>query len=463
VPEIILLSEYGKPIAEYRGHGILTLDDGRAPECSFVAGQLSDGLVLILCEFGPNFYASYNSAKHFQGETPDGFRVHTEHALQGYAFLPQAQVGWPAAFHTKTLIVEPPNATGNLQTLHFGLTNFEFTASEADEERNGLLLSLKLQSGKDVTQLQIIPRPNYDQIMERVRVLRATDVVCEAVVRIDSNHSLAAVTDTIENLSHLMSVARGTTVQWVYRDHYDQSGVLTKREHHSRITRHYSPLHIFPGWYEWETKSFLENQYGPYVELREPYMLNKGMISAYLEAKAEDDLIERRSIKLAVAVEMLKSIVIENAGLGIGEFIIDPALFEGLIPQLKSSMKQVLDVAKVDRQSQDAILDDRKLKGLNRRSFSGILRKLRKQIGFNVDEAELKLFIACRNSLLHRGRFYCATASNEDRRSCAPPSSVRDEYFFLVSFVDRIVLKLLRYTGPYWDWRTGRPERQELT
>ena len=161
-----------------------------------------------------------------------------------------------------------------------------------------------------------------------------------------------------------------------------------------------------------ETKDFLENRYGSYVELRSPYALDKGMISAYLEAKAEDDLIERRSIKLAVAVEMLKSIVIENTGLGIREFIIDPVVFEGFLSQLKASMKAIVGRGKsrcIADLLQDAILSDGKLKELNRRSFNWILRKLRKQIGFNVDEAELKLFIACRNSLLHRGRFYCMT------------------------------------------------------
>lgn len=464
--EIISLSEYGKPIAEYRGRGILTLDNGQPVDCSFVAGQLSDGLVLILCEFRSTFYASHNSARSFRGETTDGYRIFTEYPLEGYSFLPEIHQGWPAAFHTKSLVVEPANASGNPRTVHFGLTNFEFTASEPDEARNSLLFSLVLRNGNNVTRLQIVPVPNYDRVVEYVRVLRTTDVTCEAVIQIGSQFDLAAFADVIDNLSHLMSVARGTKVQWVYRALHDQSGALVKCEHHSRITRHYGPLSIIDGTWEQETKYFLENQYSSYVERRAPYMLDRGMISAYLESKAEDDLIERRSIKLSVAVEMLKSAFIEQVGLGVNEFIIPRATFESLIPQLRSSMRQTLDAAGIVPQFRDSILSNRKLRGLNRgpdrRSFSRILRELCEHIGLQVDEAQLRMFVACRNSLIHTGRFYCATASIEDRWDCEPPPSVRDEYFFLVSFVDRIFLKLLRYTGPYRDWRTGSAERREL-
>jgi hypothetical protein len=46
-----LLSRYGDCIATYTGKGTLTLLDNRTTQCSFEAGQLKTGSVILIWQF----------------------------------------------------------------------------------------------------------------------------------------------------------------------------------------------------------------------------------------------------------------------------------------------------------------------------------------------------------------------------------------------------------------------------
>ncbi len=104
----------------------------------------------------------------------------------------------------------------------------------------------------------------------------------------------------------------------------------------------------------------------------------------------------------------------------------------------------------------------RKLPELNRRPFKDILIGLFAFIQLNVDTRDLNLFVKCRDSLVHQGRFYCQTVTPEERVKEAPLSNEVEEYFFLVHFVDRVFLRLLGYSGPYINLHSpGNPIHQD--
>jgi hypothetical protein len=87
-----------------------------------------------------------------------------------------------------------------------------------------------------------------------------------------------------------------------------------------------------------------------------------------------------------------------------------------------------------------------------------------KHIGLTISSKDLNLFIYCRNSLVHTGRFYYETATLEESKECKPLPSKTHEFLFLVHTLDKIFLKLLGYDGPYIDWGSpGNPvPRQKL-
>jgi hypothetical protein len=69
------------------------------------------------------------------------------------------------------------------------------------------------------------------------------------------------------------------------------------------------------------------------------------------------------------------------------------------------------------------------------------------------DAGEVAVFLKSRNSLVHTGLFYCQHYDdNAVLIQKGLPTTPQEEYFYIMSFLDRLMLKLLGYSGPYLDW-----------
>ena len=466
-----LLKHYGDPTATYDGQGVLKLKDGQELKCRFEAGQLRRGDVLLLCDFLPPLpYDENISAFRFEGTTSKGYRISCDKRITEINYLPdlseEVRTAVFAAYLLEEMSVQMNNTPVQAKTARFGVQNFLFTGTNGQKSGNFyhriLPLSLKDASGETV--LSIIPVKQYSSIALRVQTLKTIDVTCDAVGDISEEGSIARLKEVIGDLCCIMSVARGTKIQWIYCDRYSESGELIMRTHSSRVTKPYCPLPIIDHRAEGrhETRIFLEQAYSAYVSKRDSYRLDKGTIDAYLDAKAEQDFLEMRAAKLAVAMEMLKMVFLELPDSPAKEYVLKEEQFNKLLGPLGSAIDQALKDEGIDEKSRTALCSHGKIKSLNRRSFRYVMDSLCKNIGLEVEQNDLALFVECRNKLVHSGQFYCAAATKEEREKCPPLPSKTHEYFFLVNFLDRIFLKLLGYNGVYIDWHVpGEPTRKE--
>lgn len=462
-----LLKEYGNCLSVYHGNGILTLEDGKKLDCAFEAGQLNNGRVLLLCDFLPPFPTCLSiSAAKFEGTTSEGFRICANKVNYPFDITVDSSPRMWAAFRLDEMSVKIAE-DGHTQVLHFGITNFEFLGTEAIRQPDNSIcriLALNLQNKGFSTNISITPLNQYDKIIQRTRTLKSIDVTCEAIAEMPPDGSLAQVKEVLDDLCYVLSVARGTKIQWIYCDHYNGIGKLISRIHSSRITKPYCPLKIIDSIAGGggETKTFIEQAYKVYVEKRESYKLSRRTIDAYLDAKAEADYLEMRGIKLAVAMEILKSVFVELPDAPMKAYIIEEEKFKELSPHLCKVMDEFLQTEKIERDSRKAMCNDKKVLELNRRSFAYFLKKLCGHIDLIISEDDIRLFVQCRNKLVHYGRFYCAIAKPEEENQCKLLPSKSHEYYFLVNFLDKVFLRLLGYSGPYIDWRVpGSPTRRE--
>lgn len=460
VGQELLLSCYGAPIAQYQGEGVLTLKDGQSWECSFSAGQLNTGRVLLLCAFESKFPFLSITADRFEGTTVEGFRVSVDGGITETNYLPDLpanQSGVWAAFLVREMLVQMQQGA-RVQSIHFGVTNLDLGAASF---HGGRFRPLSLTDRNGVTDLMVRPVGDYVKTLRRVRTLKEIDVTCEMIRTIGKTEDISRLKEVVNVLCYLLSVARGTKIQYIFCDQYDESDHLISRSHYSNVTKAYSPLPIIePGVWK-ETKEFIESAYPVYTAKREAYRLERGTIDAYLDAKAEHDYLEMRAVKLAVAMEMLREVFLNRAELA-SKNVVDEERFESLIPSIQRCVGDALSSANIRKPDIDAICNKKKLLGLNRRSFGSTLRKLCKEIGLKAGN-EINLFIACRDSLVHRGDFYCNTATEEQRNECSPLPSPVDEFFFLINFLDKVFLKLFAYKGQYINWRSLRnPSKERL-
>jgi hypothetical protein len=408
-----LLSYYGAPIAEYHGSGVLTLTDGTRVDCEFEAGQLTTGSVLLFC-ISSRIRGTNSEAIKFEGTTSENFEVtaqkHIVFSEAHYSSSAPTQV----IFLLRQLFVSTAK-NNDARTARFGLTNFEFSGTEPVTKSDGsaihqyLALPLSLQHNNVITNLCIHPINGYQEVIQRVRTLRSIDVTCEVVADIPkgpTGKDLTIVTDVVDNLCYILSVARGTKIQWIYLDEYNAAEKRISRTHCSRVTKPFCSLPVIrPDVSDRKaTKGFIECAYSIYVDRKKDWRLNQGTIDAYLEGKAEHDYLELRGVKLVVAMEMLKSV----------------------FSKLSSSPKC--------------------------ESFGEFIEKMCNYIGLKPNPKDIERFIKSRNALIHTGNF-CSTTKQERRK----------EYFFLVNFLDNVFLRLLDYEEPWVDLEPWAKAAEEAT
>lgn len=457
------LTHYGPSRALYKGEGVLTLAGRERVECAFEAGQLTSGDVILLCATNASSPLGFGvSASAFSGTTADGHHLSAEGRITELTYLPDTPHGrsgtW-AAFRLDRLVVRS-RAGGPLRSVRFGITNFMFTCMATAAGTDGSqvsVLPLRLESGEGVTSLHFRPVEQYEKVMRRVQTLKGIDVTCEAVAESADDADIERLEGVADNLCRILSVARGTKIQWVYRDCYDAAGGLVSRTHYGHVTKPYAPMAVIDPRYQGrdETRSFIEGAYPVYVERRDAYKLDRGTVDAYLDAKAENDYLEMRGGKLAVALEKLKAVFLAQPGGSAKEFVIAETKFAELMPKLKEAVSDVLKEADVPSSARGEMYG--KLRGFNRRSFADLLGDFFDSIGLRPSGREVQLFIQCRNKLVHAGEFYCVAATADERDRCEPFPSPREEYYFMVNFLDRIFLRMLGYSGQYFDYRTIIP------
>ena len=406
-------------IACYEGDGVLTDLKGRHHQCAFEACQFQSGRVVLACSFDDvTLLFPFGDSESFRGRTTDGREIAVHGPIQFANYPAQtARDNW-ATFVGRELIAESPGAqSDNVHTLRFGLTNFFFTGvpTKNDQGLHSNHLPLRLDCPGATAEMLVVRNHDYEAVRECVAAFRGINVSCEVVMEVEGKRNLQEVIEIVDDLCYILSVGMGTKIQWVYCDHYDDAGTRFRRQHGARVTRPYNPLPIIPRTSGESIRQFVEMSFRKYMEIRGPYELKRGTIDAYLDAKATDDFLETRGLKLAIALEELKHVHMEFMGTRL-------------------------------------------------RFFQDKVKMLCKDLNVRYTERELKLVIASRNALVHQGRFYCTAATAKQRRKCEPLPSQIVEYLCLLHFMDRLYLRLFDYEGHYIDWsRSGEPKEAVLS
>lgn len=421
-----LISFYGEYLFSYEGNGILTIIDGEGQkkiDCHFEAGQLTNGEILLFCNGLPpglSYFTYYGiRVSLFEGTTIEGHSIKAiqlDSDLGRIAYLPEncdnALLCTNAAFRIDELTVILSNM--ERKEIRFGLTNFEIEVPTFQSDIfSDTILSLSLKG----VNIKIIALQNFFKVFLQTKTLKIINVMSEAVFPLSKYNDISQITQIMDNLSILISIARGRKVQWIYYTIYDLNNSPISRTHFAYITKPYAALSIIDHNHEnlEEIKEFLEVSYSNYP----PSIINfnKWVVEEYLAAKLEGDYLEARAKRIVITLEILKAL-------------------NKKMPELSDSY------------------------------FREFITKLCKKLNVGISESEINLFYESRNSLIHEGEFYCKTATDEKKKKIPPLPTPVDEYFFLINFVDKIFIKLLGYNGIYLDWSKPKnkpfPQRKQI-
>lgn len=477
-----VMAQYGMPLRVYQGRGTLTavpyrgLNSGGPEEfeCSFVAAQLISGRILIACDMDPlpSGMAMRMDAQSLIGRTHDDRQLDAHGLTQTDSLDADAitgGVGLWLTFDANELVVRTGDtAHKRIAEWRYGLTNYLFDGAYVTlgdhRLENALRVQLPERAGEEARVLAILSRvPGYREIASRLRVLKNVAVTTEVLILAEHLTEHHAPDELVEVLAYVLSVGGGCRSQPVYREGYDESGRLASIRHQARIVRPFSSQELVPA----RAGHLATNQ--EYVELGVAAFLRwsallplKLVADAYLDAKAENDFLEARGAKLAVVLEALKHEFEPLLGERRPKPFLDKELFADLEGELLQCAHEWFKRRGLPQLLEDDMIAPDSFSDLNRAPFRQLVTALTEALDLLTTEEEIPALVASRNKLVHQGQFACVATAAQKGLPKPPSSEVIEEYLAVVHLLDRTVLRLLDYEGPYYRQRMGGKELFKL-
>jgi hypothetical protein len=383
---------HDQSISEYKGTGTVQHHSSIPPApCNFVVDQLKNGEIILSCEIDfkqglPHFKLSPKVDLVLQGLTTDGEIL----AINGPALAGRTEFSFGATIEPTIVYyrvfgistVQVGNCNWSDQsTIRFSITNFKFLGTEVEEVKPGkrALNALKITVGGH--EIYIRKVKNYEEILGRLSELGGSDITCEASMQTSNSNDFASAKDTIDNLCHLLSIASGTLVSWIFCEVFDAAGGRIYVEHRPSITRNFVLQSLIDPRQTTEIKVFVEKTYDNYVQLLGVYRMIQ-VVHAFTEAHG-NNFLDTRGLIISSLVEYLTG----------EKFTIKKGTFKARVEQF--CVNHAVPVTALERNE----------------------------------------FVKNRNFLVHDAAF---SSPNE-----------YGEFVKMMHFLDRIILRLLGYSGFY--------------
>jgi hypothetical protein len=323
----------------------------------------------------------------------------------------------------------------------------------------------RLRADAGTTEVELVAVSDAERIVRRIRTLRSIDVTCELRAPLRDGVSIDTMSDQVHTVCQALSIANGSRVEWVYCDLYDVAGQRVERRHRNHVTKRYAgwPIIDFRNGWTPDARRFTEEAFRVLATGAEP-LLRPSIIESCLDAKAQEDFLEARGAKVAITLEMLRWTLASTEGRREPGPLLEWPAFERLAPALRAAMVTVLESHGVASAAREALVSARSLRRLHQAGAEGgefgrMLHQLNERIGLRADGETIERVTRSRHALVQEGKFYYQLAPDNRPASLPPLASAADEYYFLIGFLDRVLLALLRYQGPYLDW--GVPAGQQ--
>ena len=275
--------------------------------------------------------------------------------------------------------------------VRYGIVNFVFGGCEMTRVGEHGFKYDKFSVKIDETDVTFNQMNDYKKITEQLKIHKSILVTSEAILECEYS-KITLKGDIINNSLNLMSFATGTYLSWIYEDIFENEKLVeTKLLPHKTMNYNHRDLVIDSDHLgNCDLKLFLENVYNNYLKFKNSLGLYP-VIDYYISSKSIKDLLE---IKYLVAVTLLDC--------------------------LTSYLS-------------DYFNEQNKQEDLS--TFKNRILAILKEFSIRYEEQELD-FIKTRDKIVHTGRF----PTNK------PPL---EEYHKLINLIDRILLKILGYTGSY--------------
>lgn len=406
--------------------------------CTFHAVQFSNSAVHIECaikDLNVDVPSPLNTMLkkahfYFDGVSSDGRSVSADHVVYGGDFLTREEgrplniVGYRARW------MRVGQESKDFAVRRFKVVNFapEFPFDHIFRWKGAVVRMRSVDDFEEIT-----PTLGIRDQCAVTTLIEISEVVGDDALYI------------VDVFCELLSYTRGTRVQWINYEDLDHANAVLCIYYASRITRRLTPMDLIP---EDLTYSFIQGMLEPYAAFREAYDYRK-VLGLYLDASDQTDFIDVRAIKTVVLMEAIKALVLEKNPLP--PIIATKSKARRFASRMRFAIRDAAEGLELPQPSVDAL--ESKLGGCTHHTFRQCIEQVQSVLRIEVDRGKVSIFIEARNRLIHDAKFL----------HLAEPGGKHgfqhhaEEYFWLIGFVDRFVLRLIGYRGAYID-RSRRGE-----
>jgi len=443
--------KYGKVIRTYRGKGKLRRTNGDEFPCYITIQQIETGLIYITCRFAPKvaqttstiqfiMNSSLQDVERVYGRTRDGMNFES----RGELLIAHAKVtvlASPNRPAITTLLAQEVDVWKedqcHVQQYRFGVVNFEFTGNHPAK--------LKTPWGIAI----VNPVPDYKDVIDRIKAQKSISVTCEVVAEPSADMELVEVTSKLDELCHLLSLARGTKITWINSEECIEDGEARRIILRNAVTWPFSSLPLIDPQNHQDIVLFIEKVYPAYLKLRDSYNLDIA-IEQYLDAKRGTAYLETRALAAVSLLDFLQGRYASPRSLDKIVSNFGNEKKRKLRIHLKEYLKELFPCTDGSTLNEMA----EKVPELNRRSYLNLLVLWTCDLEVDMSQDELSRVKDTRNSLVHGAKFSSSDSSGKTR-----------EYFRIIRLINQVFLKLLGYDSWFMDvnLNTMRFERRILS
>lgn len=431
------LSNYGARRKVFQGKGIATFNDGSEVQARYTLVQLADADLLFSIHVNRSmwdFLGGTLAAESLRGTLQDGRPVNA-HGFLTKESKQSTQAKTRLIGYTSGWEIGETNFR-EASLISFDIVNFRFFGTENEEfiegdTKRATSSLMKLSLGKREFTLRW--EEDYDQAVASLRAQQGVQVTCTVSTKIEDSAEIDAVIADVETLCDVMTVARGTLVNWTSFDVKSKQSEILFSRYRNSITRRFAGTELINSTDRQSTKSFLERGFSRCQEIAPDFQIRK-IARAFTETKA-GPFIESRSLLIGVLVEYIASV---RARIDNRTYFLDQEVFESRWDSFKPNVLASLKLTYPELVSKHVGAIMSNIRGLNRRPFSWKINNLAKWLNIKFEKGEVEKFVKTRNSLAHEGRF--------------PESETPViHYLRMQHFIDRVMLRLFDYQGSYYD------------
>jgi hypothetical protein len=438
---------------EYTGEGVLVLEDYTELDCEFKAGQFTNGKIILICSLLPISIHRINTdqwergtihANYLKGRTSkDEFFEAIEVGFSHIQFLNDNPIVIGAVFTPNEIIIGAVDGEP-IDSISFGITNFLFKGQQYETPGHTEFINLNL-SGKKAALWKV---KDYDDISRFMKIMGKQHITCEIWADAVDQNDIKTMEEIIHKLCYVLSIGSGSKVQWFFYNVL-REGIRIYTRHILVPNKPFNSQTIIDAEkhiQDWA--SFINVAYPSYIADISLFGETNGIprimaaIDVFTDARILTDFTQTRGIKLAVMMEMIKE-MFKVA------WVPDKKILKGKKSKdMENEIKDCLEPILGRYMSADDVANaiDKSYQ-LNSIPFETFLKKGFEKIKFTPKPEDLKLFVMNRDSLVHQGRFYSETATNDQKAICMPLGSPGDDYVFVSNFLSKVFLALLGYKG----------------